>query len=86
MGAKKTSISIDERLYNDAHGRFSSYYANSFSEYVAELIKQDLIKQRTKAAEEAEPSLLIDPPGIYAKGSQVVHQHKSKGDIKQKKG
>lgn len=65
MSAKKTSISIDERLFNDAQERFAEYYCSNFSEYVTALIRQDMQKHRAAKAEEQHPSALIDPPGKY---------------------
>lgn len=65
MSAKKTSISIDERLYNDAQERFAEYYCSNFSEYVTALIREDMQKHRAAKTEDQHPSVLIDTPDKY---------------------
>lgn len=52
MPAKKTSISIDERLYHDAQQRFAAHYCANFSEYVTHLIKLDMMKQSAQPEEQ----------------------------------
>ena len=80
---------MDERLFNKAQERVPAYFCSSFSEYLAELVKRDIMA--AEAAELAEQGKVAEQPAPYvprtpsADNSQHITAKRVKGNISQKR-
>ena len=50
MSVKRTSITVPAQLYEDAQPLMALRYCSNFSEYVADLIKQDVREHKKQKA------------------------------------
>ena len=77
LNVKRTSISLPERLIDAAQSRLTAHYVTNFSDYVAALIRRDVLEHARREAFVAETGQTYMPnvPGVKAtevKGGTVM--------------
>ncbi len=66
MSSKRTSITIPKRLFEAAQPLIPLRYCSNFSDYIADLIKQDVMEHdRRRALMTATAATLAEKEGTY---------------------